>query len=251
MALAGSNIQYPPFRLVFLALIIAVVLGMITVELKKDDIAIDLTQEVNKALVFSGLPLVNVSFEGRDGTISGILTDETQPAKIIEVVSGVNGVRHVNNQLETKPGSSSSVANSENVLAEADDPEFENGLYIPSRVHPLEKYNLSEVKFGYSQLTLSEKSFPVLDRLAKILKRHEQIQLEISVHTDNQGTAIGQIASSQSRAENIRYYLIEKGVQAERLVAKGYGASRPVAMNDTVEGRAKNRRVEIRVLKDR
>lgn len=248
MAVAGNNIQYPPFRLIFLALVIAVVLGMITVELKKDDIAIDLKQEVNKALVFSGLPLVSVSFEGRDGTVSGILTDEAQPSQIIEVVSGVNGVRHVDNKLEINTGISAAIE--EDVLAEIDDPEFENGLYIPSRTHPLEKYNLSQVEFGYSQLTLAEEGLPALDRLAQILKQYAQIQLEISVHTDNQGTAIGQIASSQSRAENIRHYLIEKGVQPEQLLAKGYGASRPIAMNDTTEGQAKNRRVEIRVLKD-
>lgn len=248
MAVAENNIQYPPVQLVILALIIAVALGMITVELKKDDIAIDLTQEVNKALVFSGLPLVSVSFEGRDGTVSGVLTDEAQPPQIIEVVSGVNGVRHVDNQLEIN--ADSPVADENSVLAEVDDVEFENGLYVPSRTHPLEKYSLSEVEFGYAQLTLTEESFPVLDKLAQILKQNAQIQLEVSVHTDNQGTAIGQIASSQSKAENIRRYLVEKGVKPARLLAKGYGASRPIAMNDTVEGQAKNRRVEIRVLKD-
>lgn len=248
MAVAENNIQYPPVQLVILALIIAVALGMITVELKKDDIAIDLTQEVNKALVFSGLPLVSVSFEGRDGTVSGVLTDEAQPPQIIEVVSGVNGVRHVDNQLEIN--ADSPVADENSVLAEVDDVEFENGLYIPSRTHPLEKYSLSKVEFGYAQLTLTEESFPVLDKLAQILKQNAQIQLEVSVHTDNQGTAIGQIASSQSKAENIRRYLVEKGVKPARLLAKGYGASRPIAMNDTAEGQAKNRRVEIRVLKD-
>lgn len=248
MAVAENNIQYPPVQLVILALIIAVALGMITVELKKDDIAIDLTQEVNKALVFSGLPLVSVSFEGRDGTVSGVLTDEAQPPQIIEVVSGVNGVRHVDNQLEIN--ADSPVADENSVLAEVDDVEFENGLYVPSRTHPLEKYSLSKVEFGYAQLTLTEESFPVLDKLAQILKQNAQIQLEVSVHTDNQGTAIGQIASSQSKAENIRRYLVEKGVKPARLLAKGYGASRPIAMNDTAEGQAKNRRVEIRVLKD-
>ncbi len=248
MAVAGNNIQYPPIQLVVLALIIAAVLGMITVELKKDDIAIDLTQEVNKALVFSGLPLVSVSFEGRDGTISGILTDEAQPPQILEVVSRVDGVRHVNNQLEIN--TNSSVVAEESVLSEADDVEFEDGLYIPARTHPLEKYNLSKVEFGYSQLTLSEEGLPVLDRLAQILKQNAQIQLEVSVHTDNKGTAIGQIASSQSKAENVRQYLIEKGVKPAQLLAKGYGASRPIAKNDTAEGQAKNRRVEIRVLKD-
>lgn len=250
MAVAGNTNQYPPLRLVALALVVAVALGMITVELKKDDIAIDLTQEVNKALVFSGLPLVSVRFEGRDGTVSGVLTDEAQPPQIIEVVSGVNGVRQVDNQLETNADSSVAVEES-TLLSELDDPEFENGLYVPSRTHPLEKYSLSKVEFAYSQLTPTEESLPVLDKLAQILKQNAQIQLEVSVHTDNQSTVIGQIASSQSKAENIRQYLIEKGVKPVQLLAKGYGASRPVATNDTPEGQAQNRRVEIKVLKDR
>lgn len=95
-----------------------------------------------------------------------------------------------------------------------------------------------------------KKAFPVLDRLAQILKQNAQIQLELSVHTDNQGTVLGQIAASQSRADIIKYYLVEQGVGPDQVVAKGYGASRPVAANTTPEGREKNRRVEIRVLKD-
>nr|CAA6829590.1 MAG: Unknown protein [uncultured Thiotrichaceae bacterium] len=249
MGVAKGNIQYPPLQLIALTIIMGGVLGMITVQLKKEAIAIDLTEEVNKALVFSGLPLVNVSFEGRDGIVSGVLTKEAQPSQIIEAVSAVDGVRYVDNQLvinEVKP-----VVFEEDILEGVEDVDFENGLYVPRREHPLEKYSLDKVKFAYSQLTLSEEALPVLDRLAKILAQNSQIHLEISVHTDNQSTALGQIASSQSRADNIRYYLIEKGVTPAQLLAKGYGASRPIAANDTPEGQEKNRRVEIRVLKDR
>lgn len=249
MSVAKGNVQYPPLQLIILTMIVAGVLGMVTVQWKKNTIATDLTHKVNKALVFSDLPLVSVSFEGRDGIVSGVLTDEEQSSQVIEAVSAVNGVRQVDNQLETntiKP-----VTLEESLLEVAADADFEDGLYIPPRDHPLEKLGLGKVKFAYSQLTLSEEAFPALDMLAKVLGQNTQIYLEVSVHTDNQSTALGQIASSQSRAENIRHYLIEKGVAPAQVLAKGYGASRPVAKNDTAEGREKNRRVEIRVLKDR
>lgn len=249
MAVAGKNNHYPPFRLVIFALILAMILGMITVQLRKDDIAVNLTQEVNKALVFTGLPLVSVSFDGRDGFVSGILTDESQSEQVVDTISQVNGVRKVNNQLQIT--ATEVVAVEESIIADMDDVEFENGLYVATQNHPLEKYKLDKVKFAYGQLMPLEEGLPVLDRLAKILQQNSQIQLEVSVHTDNQGTAIGQIASTQSRAENIRHYLIEKGVKPEQLLAKGYGAGRPVATNDTAAGQEENRRVEIRVLKDR
>ncbi|PIE01367.1 MAG: hypothetical protein CSA79_00635 [Thiothrix nivea] len=248
MAVTGKNSQYPPFRLILLALILAGLLAALTIKLKKDDIALNLTQEVNKALVFAGLPLVDVSFEGRDGIISGVLGSESLPQQIVVAASRVNGVRIIDNRLQVNPVVESPPVNTDDIaIAEA---EFEDGLYVPPKYHPLEKYNLSKVAFAYGHLSLTAESYPVLDKLAMILKRNPQITLELSVHTDNQGTALGQIAASQSRADNVKYYLVEQGVAAEQLVAKGYGASRPIASNETAEGQRQNRRVEIRVLKD-
>ena len=129
-------------------------------------------------------------------------------------------------------------------------PEFENGLYVPSRYHPLEKYSLDAVQFVYAKSTLLESAFPVLDKLAMLLKQNTQIHIELSVHTDNQGTVLGQITSSELRADTLRQYLLEQDVNPEQLLTNGYGATRPVAANDTAEGRQKNRRVELTVLKD-
>lgn len=249
MALARKTTQYPPFKLILLATLIGSGLAAVTVQIKKNDIALNLSQEVNKALVFAGLPLVSVSFEGRDGTLSGTLASESLPEQVIEVAGKVDGVRQINNQLQVNTAVEGTTDISKNIDV-VTDAEFENGLYVPPRGHPLEKYNLSKVQFAYAQLQLLEESFPVLDRLAMILQQNPQIQLELSVHTTNQGTALGQLAASQSRADIVKFYLVEQGVKHDQLVAKGYGASRPVASNETSEGREQNRRVEIRVLKD-
>jgi outer membrane protein OmpA-like peptidoglycan-associated protein len=68
--------------------------------------------------------------------------------------------------------------------------------------------------------------------------------MEIGGHTDNTGDADRQLALSQQRADAVRAYLIQQGVPEAMLVAKGYGDARPIASNDTEEGRFRNRRVE-------
>ena len=72
--------------------------------------------------------------------------------------------------------------------------------------------------------------------------------MEIGGHTDSTGEDAYNMGLSQRRAESVRSYLVSKGVKASRLEAKGYGETKPVASNDTNEGRAKNRRVELKKL---
>jgi outer membrane protein OmpA-like peptidoglycan-associated protein len=73
--------------------------------------------------------------------------------------------------------------------------------------------------------------------------------LEIAGYTDNTGNAADNITLSQARAEAVRNAFIKYGVNPDTLVAKGYGSADPIATNDTVQGRVKNRRIEYHVLK--
>jgi OOP family OmpA-OmpF porin len=79
-----------------------------------------------------------------------------------------------------------------------------------------------------------------------ILKRHQDLEVEIAGHTDSTGSESYNQALSQRRADSVREALIAGGIDAARLSAKGYGESEPIADNDTEEGRAKTRRVEMR-----
>ncbi len=93
------------------------------------------------------------------------------------------------------------------------------------------------------------KSFQVLDAVAGIMAAHKEVvRLEIQGHTDGAGLADQNRKLSQKRAEAVVHYLATKGVDAGRLVAKGYGPDKPVADNKTAVGRQKNRRVEFVIL---
>ena len=81
--------------------------------------------------------------------------------------------------------------------------------------------------------------------LAAQLADEPTLRVEVGGHTDNTGQAAGNIRISQARANAVRTYLISKGIAADRLTAKGYGSSKPLAPNTTPANRTKNRRVEL------
>ena len=82
-----------------------------------------------------------------------------------------------------------------------------------------------------------------------ILKKNPAIKVEIDGHTDNVGPATYNMKLSERRANSIMKYFVDHGVNAERLTIKGFGLTKPAAGNDTKEGRAKNRRVELTPVK--
>jgi OOP family OmpA-OmpF porin len=86
----------------------------------------------------------------------------------------------------------------------------------------------------------------VLDIVAASLVANPDIRIEIAGHTDNTGSAATNQRLSQSRAEAVQIYLASKGVAPNRMVAKGYGPTVPIAPNTSAAGRAQNRRVELR-----
>ncbi len=109
-------------------------------------------------------------------------------------------------------------------------------------------YTLDNVHFDVGKATLRPESFSELEELVAYLKNKEGIKIEIGGHTDNAGKDADNLRLSQQRADAIRNYVLKKGIQPVRVTAKGYGASQPVADNDTDEGRQLNRRTEVRVL---
>lgn len=107
------------------------------------------------------------------------------------------------------------------------------------------KLTLEGVNFSTDSSKLLPESIAILDGAAATLKEWGEVKIEVAGHTDSVGTDAYNLRLSQRRADTVRAYLIEKGIAADRLFAKGYGESSPVADNKTAEGRYKNRRVEL------
>lgn len=126
--------------------------------------------------------------------------------------------------------------------------EIEKDLYlVPIEVGQVVRLN--NIFFDFNKAELKKDSYEELDRLADFLQKNKKIEIEISGHTDNVGAEDYNQKLSQQRVESVVAYLITKGIDKSRLQAKGYGKSKPVASNDTEEGRATNRRVEFVILK--
>jgi OmpA-OmpF porin, OOP family len=109
-------------------------------------------------------------------------------------------------------------------------------------------YTLDNVHFDFGKASLRAESFPELDEVVSFLKNKDNTRIEIAGHTDNVGNDADNLKLSQQRADGIRNYLLKKGIQPGRVVAKGYGATQPIADNTTDEGRQLNRRTEVRIL---
>ena len=117
----------------------------------------------------------------------------------------------------------------------------------PPRVKMTEKKLdlLEKVYFDTSKTTIKPGSFALLDEVAQVLNDNPQVKkVVIEGHTDNTGAADLNTKLSQGRAEAVRAYLVKKGVAADRLEAKGFGPTRPIADNKTAKGREANRRVD-------
>jgi OOP family OmpA-OmpF porin len=107
---------------------------------------------------------------------------------------------------------------------------------------------LEGVTFEFNKTRLRPDSQTILNWVVGIMKKYPDMQVELAGYTDSIGGVAYNLKLSQARAESVKGYLIEQGVDASRIQAKGYGKDNPVASNDTDEGRERNRRVELHIL---
>lgn len=117
----------------------------------------------------------------------------------------------------------------------------------PTPAPPKKKIVLRSVHFDTDKADIRPDVIPVLDEAAQILKDESGVLVVVQGYTDSKGTEPHNRVLSQHRAQAVRQYLIDHGISERRLRAEGFGASRPVASNDTEDGRAENRRVELHI----
>ncbi|WP_045114253.1 OmpA family protein [Microscilla marina] len=110
------------------------------------------------------------------------------------------------------------------------------------------KIVLNHINFASGSSKLDEDSYVELAKVVQLMENNKDIKLEISAHTDNVGVYSRNMRLSRQRAQSVFNYLIKTGVDKKRLVSKGYGSARPLVPNTTKKNKAKNRRVEFKVI---
>jgi outer membrane protein OmpA-like peptidoglycan-associated protein len=134
-------------------------------------------------------------------------------------------------------------------LVKAGYKEIHKDLYlVPIEVGQVVRLN--NVFFDFDKWNLRPESFVELDRVVKLLNENPAIEIEMTAHTDSRGSDEYNITLSDNRARSVMNYLLSKGIATSRITSKGYGETKPVATNDTDEGRQLNRRVEFIILKN-
>ncbi|RYE42758.1 MAG: flagellar motor protein MotB, partial [Sphingobacteriales bacterium] len=107
---------------------------------------------------------------------------------------------------------------------------------------------LKNIFFDVNKFVIKPESYSELDKIVSLLKENPTLTIQIHGHTDNVGKAADNLKLSNDRSEAVVKYIVSKGIPANRLSAKGFGATNPVAGNNTDEGRAQNRRTELKVI---
>ncbi|MDX2246353.1 MAG: OmpA family protein [Bacteroidia bacterium] len=164
----------------------------------------------------------------------------------------------VDNQKETKTGTPSLTSSKNNGAVIIDNPN-PNRITTPTPPPTAEmpaadrKYieaAMANIYFEAASDQLTPESYPVLDTVALILNKYPQYDLQVLGHTDNTGDQNSNLVLSIKRAFKVKYYLVyEKNVRLSRITSDGYSSVAPVADNSTEAGRAKNRRVEFKLMK--
>lgn len=107
-------------------------------------------------------------------------------------------------------------------------------------------WTLSGVLFDTAKWDIQQRGYPILDEAIVVLKNNPQMKIEIQGHTDSVASKPYNQKLSEKRANAVKAYFVSKGISADRLSTKGFGLIKPAADNSTVDGRAKNRRVELK-----
>jgi OmpA-OmpF porin, OOP family len=109
---------------------------------------------------------------------------------------------------------------------------------------------LNDLIFAQGKSVIDPKSYPGLDEVVQMMKENPKIEIQLEGHTDNVGSPKANLQLSQDRVDEVKKYIVKKGISKGRIQTKAFGGSQPLGNEMTPEARTKNRRVEMRILKD-
>ena len=187
------------------------------------DIEEELGSQAHEAVRKQDLFWASVEPSGQSILLTGAAPDYSAKQKAGDIALSIWGVTGVINEIA--------------IIGEAGTCQKEIDSYL----------DRERVSFKNGKAELADSSFPILGMLASIA-RNCDTKLEIAGHTDSVGDSSVNLKLSQRRADAVRRYLVQRGVDAENIQAKGYGEAQPIADNATEEGRKSNRRIEFRVI---
>lgn len=187
----------------------------------------DIYQRASARLESNGIPSSGLLVSGRDAQLSGAPDSRIVSNTAVNLVAGVSGVRQVTTAIVLGRTTQAPLPEPEPLRAQ---------LAAIVRAHPIE--------FADASAFLSKDNRAVVDSIAPLLKNSPETRLRIVGHTDSTGAAAHNLILSERRAQSVRSRLVMNGVPAAQLKPEGLGSSRPIASNDTPEGRKKNRRIE-------
>ena len=160
--------------------------------------------------------------DGNNVSLRGDVANETQRQQIAgDIASNLNPTYTVNNGLR--------VADNQQVMLDA---------VLANRI----------IEFESGKAALTPSGMAILDQMSEALKKLGGAKVEVIGHTDNAGSRAGNLSLSQARAEAVKTYVTSRGINGDLIAVSGEGPDRPVADNRTIEGRARNRRIEFKVV---
>lgn len=176
-----------------------------------------------------------------DLTTQKIIFEDSIQQFLIPIIPGKNYALH-----SSRSGYLFDSRNFQPTQTELNNPFEVTALLSPLKVDQV--ITLNNIFFDIDKFDLKVESEVELKTMLWLMNSNPKMKLEISGHTDNTGSEVHNKELSQNRALAVKNYLINAGIKSDRIVSKGYGSSKPAASNDSEEGRAKNRRIEARIL---
>jgi len=187
-----------------------------------------LQSAVSRAGEAASIAGVKVAADGREIVLTGTVANAELKARAGGLALATPGVRNVDNRLV--------------VLAPPPVPPPPPAAVVQERLNQiLEK----RIEFETGKAVLLPESEPVLNAVLDVLREAPMLAVTIEGHTDNRGDAGVNRTLSEARARTVASWLSERGISASRVQSAGFGPDRPVAPNTSVDGRARNRRVDI------
>jgi len=206
---------------------IALILLCISVRLDLQKIPRSLSRQANIATQSAGASNVDIVVDGRDLAMAGTLNTDIDRDALVAEIQNIDGVRIVVDDMkEVDPQQK----------LQLDRLDFKKGL---------DGIDFSKVSFDRGSASLTADSQAALLQLAQVLRTYPQFRIRISGHTDNTGRAEVNLRISRQRASSVANFLVDNGIDTDRIIAQGYGATRPIEDNSTEAGRTANRRIEI------